>query len=308
LTSKGEGNLNKFEHFQHCPVCSSPDLNPYKKGALDAANLSKEHIMITDSDYGKIWDLSRCGRCSYIFANPCPSPAFIQSLYGETEDPLYQEEARGRSKNFERILDRLGKIHPEKGLLIDVGAATGILMDIARKRGWDVEGVEPSSWAVRTAREKYGLVILEGAFESAPLQEEKYTVVSMVDFLEHIPHPFEAISLAQKVLVPGGTLCLVTPDVNSLAARIMGQKWWHFRPGHLGYFSKKSLLSLMHRGGFRVIQVRKYSWTFSLHYLLSRRPGFGIFLKSRFFASLFKKIPIKLALRDSFELYAKKAI
>jgi len=260
--------------------------------------------LITDSDYGKIWELSRCDNCSHIFANPFPSPEFIQSLYSEAEDPLYQEEARGRSKNFERILRRLDKIHPERGLLLDVGAATGILMDISRKKGWNVEGVEPSAWAVRFAREKYGLDILEGAFETAPLQAKKYTVVSMVDFLEHIPHPFEAISLAQKILLPGGTLCVVTPDIDSLTARIMGQKWWHYRPGHLGYFSKKSLQLLMQRAGFRITKMRKYSWTFSLHYLLSRRPGFRIFLKNHFFASLFKKIPIKLALQDSFEIYA----
>ena len=287
-------------------MCSSSSLSPHKTGSLDVSKLSKDHIMITDSDYGKIWDLSRCDNCTHIFANPCPSPEFIQSLYGETEDPLYQEEAQGRSKNFKRILKRLDKIHPERGILIDVGAATGILMDISRKRGWNVEGIEPSAWAVGVAREKYDLEILEGVFETASLQEEKYTVVSMVDFLEHIPHPYDAISMAQKLLLPGGTLCLVTPDIHSLAARIMGQKWWHYRPGHLGYFSKKSLQFLMRRAGFRIIKMRKYSWTFSLHYLLSRKPGLSFFLKNRFFSSLFRKIPIKLALQDSFEIYATK--
>jgi SAM-dependent methyltransferase len=287
-------------------VCSSPSLSPHKKGSLDATSLSKDHIKITDSDYGKTWDLSRCKNCTHIFANPCPSPEFIQSLYGETEDPLYQEEARGRSKNFERILTKLDKIHPERGLLIDVGAATGILMDISCKRGWNVEGIEPSAWAVQIAREKYDLEIYEGVFETAPLKPEHYTVVSMVDFLEHIPHPFDAIAIAKNILVPGGTLCLVTPDINSLAARIMGKKWWHYRPGHLGYFSETSIRSLMQRAGLRIIKMRKYSWTFSLHYLLSRRPGLRFFLKNPFFASLFKKIPIKLALQDSFEIYASK--
>lgn len=298
--------LKKFEYFNACPVCSSSRFNLFKKGSLDVQSLSKDHIKVTDSDYGKIWDLSRCDNCTHIFANPCPSPEFIQSLYGEIEDPLYQEEARGRSKNFNRILERLDKIHPEKGILIDIGAATGILMDISRRRGWDVEGVEPSSWAVRLAREKYGLEIIEGAFETSTLKEENYTVVSMVDFLEHIPHPSVAVSMAQKILLPGGTLCLVTPDINSMAARILGQKWWHYRPGHLGYFSKKSLNILLQKTGFRVIDMRKYSWTFSLHYLLSRKSGLNIFLKNNFFSSLLKKIPIKLALQDSFEIYASK--
>jgi len=270
------------------------------------SSLSEDHIKITDSDYGKIWDLSRCDNCTHIFANPCPTQEFIQSLYGETEDPLYQEEARGRSKNFKRILTILDKIHPGQGILFDVGAATGILLDISRERGWRVEGIEPSAWAVRTARDRYNLTILEGAFEAAQLPENHYSVVTMVDFIEHIPRPFDAISTAKKILLPGGTLCLVTPDINSLAARIMGKKWWHYRPGHLGYFSKQSLEFLLQRTGLHIIKMRKYSWTFSLHYLISRRSGLKFLLKNPVLASLWKKIPIKLILQDSFEIYAKK--
>jgi SAM-dependent methyltransferase len=281
-------------------------LAPYRTGTFDTSSLSKDHIKITDSDYGKIWDLSQCNNCTHVFANPCPSQEFIQSLYGEIEDPVYQEEARGRSKNFRRILKSLDKIHPQRGILFDVGAATGILLDISRKLGWHVEGIEPSAWAIGVALDMYNLEIREGVFEEATLPKEHYTVVTMVDFIEHISHPLNAISIAQKILLPGGTLCLVTPDINSLAARIFGQKWWHYRPGHLAYFSKKSLYFLLQRSGFRIVKTRKYSWTFSLYYLLSRKPGLIFLLKNHVFASLWKKIPIKLALQDSFEIYATK--
>jgi 2-polyprenyl-3-methyl-5-hydroxy-6-metoxy-1,4-benzoquinol methylase len=287
-------------------VCSSSALIPHKSGTLDISTLNKDHIKITDSDYGKIWGLSRCDNCTHVFANPCPSQDFIQSLYGATEDPLYQEEAQGRSKNFSRILSTLDEIHPEKGMLFDVGAATGILMDISRKRGWNVEGVEPSAWAVRTARERYDLTISEGAFEEISLPEERFTVVTMVDFIEHIPHPLDALSIARKILMTGGTLCLVTPDINSLAAKIMGRKWWHYRPGHLGYFTKKSLDFILQRASFRIMKRRRYNWTFSLHYLLSRKPGLKFLLKNHILASFWKKIPIKLVLQDSFEIYATK--
>ena len=277
---------------------------PHKTGTFDASSLSTNHIKITDSEYGKIWDLNRCNNCTHVFANPCPSQEYIQSLYIEVEDPVYQEEAQGRSRNFNRILKYLDKIHPERGIIFDVGAATGILLDISRQTGWHVEGIEPSAWAVGVARDKYNIEIREGVFEKAALQAEHYTVVTMVDFIEHIPHPFDAVSIAHNILAPGGTLCLVTPDINSLAARIFGKKWWHYRPGHLGYFSKKSLHFLLQNTGFRIKKVRKYSWTFSLHYLLSRKSSLNFLLKNHVLASFWKKIPIKLVLQDSFELYA----
>jgi SAM-dependent methyltransferase len=268
--------------------------------------LNREQIKITDSDYGKIWDLSRCKNCTHIFANPCPSRNFIRSLYNETEDPLYEEEAKGRSKNFVKIISVLDRIFPERGILFDVGAATGILLDIARKRGWQIEGIEPSAWAVRQARERYQIELMEGIFEEVPVKDNVYTSITMVDFIEHIPQPFEAAVKAHKIISHGGILCLVTPDIKSLAARIMGGKWWHFRPGHLGYFTQRSLKTLLHRSGFRIIKQRKYSWTFSLHYLLSRRPGLKFLLKNHILTSFWKRISIKLALQDSIEVYARK--
>lgn len=295
-----------FEHFSRCPVCKSKDIRPYRGRSFDIDTLSEEQIKITDSEYGKIWDLSQCSDCSHIFANPAPTQDFIQSLYSQTEDPLYEEEATGRGKNFKRILSRLDKIHPEKGILFDVGAATGILLNLARQRGWRIAGVEPSGWAVRVAKEKYGIDLYEGDFESVQLGKTQYTTVTLIDFIEHISHPFEALAKAWAILAPGGTVCLVTPDINSLAARVAGAKWWHFRPGHLAYFTKQSIGKLLERAGFTIIKIHKYSWTFSAHYIFSRKPGLDFFIRNPRLASFWRKIPIKLALKDSFEIYAKK--
>ena len=299
--------MEQFERLTACPACAATALKDYKKRTFDFTSLRSDQIKITDRQYGKIWDLSRCENCGHIFANPCPTPEFIDSLYSDVVDPLYDEEAPGRSKNFDRILSRLEKIRPEKGALFDVGAASGILLNLARKRGWEPDGIEASAWAVRFAREKYHLHLREGFLETAPLQPGSCAAVTMIDFIEHTPRPFEAVARAGEILIPGGLLCLVTPDIRSAAARIAGKKWWHLRPGHLAYFSRESLALLLERTGFSPFKTRKYSWTFSAHYLLSRRDGFSFLLKHPTFASFLKRIPIKLALGDSFEIYARKS-
>lgn len=298
--------LSQFETLEHCPVCTSTDIVSFKKRTFDSHTLSEENIKITDSDYGKIWDLDRCNSCTHVFANPAPSTPFIQSLYTHTEDPDYEEESVGRGKNFQRILASLQKIHPQRGTLLDVGAATGILMSLAREKGWDSEGIEPSAWAVRIAREKYGIMLMEGSLETVSLQRQAYTAITLVDFIEHISRPMEALIKVHKALKPGGTICLVTPDIQSLAARTMGKRWWHFRPGHLAYFSKKSLHTLLERTGFRVLKWKRYAWTFSAHYLLSRKRSLKFLLKNPKMTLFWKAIPIKLALWDSFEVYATK--
>jgi 2-polyprenyl-3-methyl-5-hydroxy-6-metoxy-1,4-benzoquinol methylase len=297
---------NNFETRSTCPVCSSSTQRPFKQSSFEIRKIRADLIKITDSEYGKTWDLSLCLNCSFVFANPAPTPRFIRTLYGQVEDPLYEDEAEGRSKNFAKILSRLERICPGKGTLFDVGAATGILIHLARDRGWDADGIEPSAWAVKYAQEKYGLNIREGSFEETSLPANFYAAVTMVDIVEHMSRPLEALQKAFEILKPGGILCLVTPDIKSLAARITGTKWWHFRPGHLGYFSAKSLTKLLDLTGFTVVKKKKYSWTFSAHYLFSRKKWLRFLIKNARMAFFWKKISIKLALSDSMEIYAKK--
>jgi len=298
----------KFEYLKKCPVCASSSLHFFKKRTFDFLGLNEGKIKTTDSHYGKIWELNQCQNCSHIFANPCPSLAFISTLYQAVEDSLYEEEAPGRSKNFLRVLSFLERIHPQKGTLFDVGAATGILLNLAQERGWETDGIEASTWAVKLAKKKYHAHLREGSFETAELRNNYYGAVTMIDFIEHTPQPLQALVKAHEILSPDGILCLVTPDINSLAAKIAGSRWWHFRVGHLAYFSSKSLYTLLARTGFQVLKERKYAWTFSAHYLISRHHQLKFLLKNPFLASFWKKIKIKLALGDSFEIYARKEL
>lgn len=296
----------RFERITSCPACGGILFRPHKKATFDASELRAESVRITDSHYGRVWNLALCEDCGHIFADPCPTPAFINALYGALEDPLYDEESGGREKNFLRVFKTLEKLRPEKGRLLDVGAATGILMDLAARRGWETDGVEPSSWAVAYARKKYGLRIHESVIETAPLEAASFDVVTMVDFIEHTARPCDALRKAAEVLRPGGLLCVVTPDIRSAAARIARGKWWHLRPAHLAYFSRGSLDALFSRTGFSVVRRKSYSWTFSAHYLASRLMISRFLARSGRQASFLKGIPIKLALGDSFEIYARK--
>jgi hypothetical protein len=101
-------------------------------------------------------------------------------------------------------------------------------------------------------------------------------------------------------------LVLVTPDIHSRAARLAGRRWWHLRPAHLAFFSRRSIDALLRRAGLSIVAERRYAWTFSAHYLLSRKPALQAYLKNVGPASFLKRIPIKLALGDSFEVYAIK--
>lgn len=296
---------NRTINFDRCPVCASAAIVPYKKGSLQLFDLDPERVRITDAEYGLTWDLSYCLACHFVFANPCPHPSWLVSVYSQLKDPAYESEAEGRSQSFRRILWRLEKITSGRNLL-DVGAATGMLLAEARLSGWRVAGVEPSQWAVEAARRKYGLEIYQGSFEDFETNGTLYDAVTLIDVLEHTPNPRNMMEKTRLTLKPDGIAVLVTPDLNSLMARLAGKRWWHFRPSHLGYFTRESLQKLLDLTGFFPLLWKRYSWNFSLNYILARLPYFSVLTTIPRLASLWSIIRIKLTLGDSFEVYARK--
>jgi SAM-dependent methyltransferase len=143
-------------------------------------------------------------------------------------------------------------------------------------------------------------------FILVPLRALKGAGKTLVDILEHTPDPRKLVEKARDWLNPGGILVIVTPDIKSLAARLAGNRWWHFRPGHLGYFQRQSLQKLLELASFQILKWKRYSWSFSLDYLLRRLHHFSWLLKISGLSSLWPRIQIKLALGDSFEVYARK--
>ena len=203
--TKMEKPVQNFEKASKCPICLSLRIQAFKKGTFDYARLNQDQIKITDSEYGKIWNLSKCTDCGHIFADPFPKPEFIFSLYSQVEDPVYDDEAEGRSRNFLGILKNLEKIRPAKGMLFDVGAATGILLNLARRRRWEVGGIEASDWAVKFAFEKYNIRIRAGFFGGGRPSGRLAQALTMVDFIEHTPKPREALAKARESWLPAGS-------------------------------------------------------------------------------------------------------
>lgn len=282
-----------------CPLCGSERTTRWKKGNFDYSKAEAENFKITDSDYGLFPDFLKCEVCGLRFAENMPTPSQLAKLYSQVEDPEYEREAEGRGENFKRIIRFLRKIKPG-GRLLDVGAATGIFMEIARKQGWDVYGIEASLWAANRAKEK-GLDVWQGDFLQFS-SREKFDIITMLDIIEHMAKPGLAFKKANHLLKPGGILVITTPDVESFTARVLGKRWWHLRPAHVNFFSRKTLSWAAHNFGFRILKFRTYVWNFSLHYLITRF-SWG---RRYFDREWLKKIKLKLFLFDSLEAYLEK--
>jgi len=292
----------KLAPLASCPLCGGGRIRPFKKGTVDPVAVNAGDFKITDSRYGSRWALSSCRDCGFVFADPAPDPEAIAGFYAALEDEEYGQEGEGRGRNFAAILRRLAAFAPPGCRLLDVGAASGIFLDLARAAGYVVRGIAPSASLAAEAERRFGLELFRGTAEQYP-RGETFRIVTLLDVLEHVTDPCALMAALTPLLEPGGVLVIVTPDVGSLAARILGGRWWHYRTAHVNFFNRRSLRRLLGRYGFEIAASRRFAWHFTAYYLATRLlPG----LKGSALQGALKKLHLRLQLFDSWEVYARK--
>ena len=192
------------------------------------------------------------------------------SLYEKMSDPGYEESQEGRAQQTRWLLSKARKANPSARSLLDVGAGSGLLVAEAKCLGFNAIGVEPSHSLVKLGRRLYQVDLLEGVFPHPMLSNHRFDVIFLVDIIEHVSTPLELLRHCAAALAPQGIIILVTPNVGSLVAKLLGQRWWHFRPAHVGYFSHSSLLKATERAGLTVVEHFSAKWFFRVRYLAER--------------------------------------
>lgn len=250
-----------------CWVCGSASTEPDSDGGVTAP-LRSDDLKISDKRYGLTLPLQRCRACGFVFARAATVPQLTQ-LYAQLDDPEYGASAVGRSRQMVHLLRWATHDLPEPSTLLDVGAASGILLTEAEPLGLDGVGVEPSGPLVRHARDA-GLTVHEGVLPHPDLEGSVFNIVTLVDVIEHVDDPVGLLEQCRRYLAPGGRLVVVTPDRASAAARLLRKRWWHRRLAHVGYFDKASLTRALTRSGFTATRWSRPRWYFPVGYLLVR--------------------------------------
>ncbi len=221
------------------------------------------------------WVHYRCRACGLIFIHPAPqippdlySRDYFCGAVGGRGYVNYEEEKSNDGYTFAAYLDEMEKNLPNKGRLLDVGAATGSFLGAAGKRGWRAEGIEISDYAAAEGRKK-GLCIATGTVEQTCHSEGVFDAVTLWDVFEHVPYPERDLETIKRLLMPGGILFMNLPDSQSLFARITGT-WWPLLlpPEHIHLFSERGLTWLLSEHGFETLQVRHFGKRFAPSYIL----------------------------------------
>ena len=152
------------------------------------------------------------------------------------------------------------------GRVLEVGCGSGKMLKVMKDLDWCVEGVDFDPVAVENAKSK-GLNVRLGNLEAQEYPESHFDANIMSHLIEHVYKPLQLVKECYRILKPGGTLVIATPNSSSWGHRIYGKDWRGLEtPRHLYVYTISSLSRLAESEGFQTIKkwtsIRGGSWMF----------------------------------------------
>ncbi len=227
----------------------------------------------------------QCSRCGLLRLHP--RPADLRPYYPDNYEFFEAYERKlgplralarwyGHRKRGDIVVQASGR---QSGSLLDVGCATGAFPAAMRRRGWRVQGVEPSLAAATIARRR-GLPIHHATLETADLAPGRFDVLTMWDVLEHVPEPLATLRAAAQLLAPGGAAIIRVPSPLGLDAGLFGRYWTGLdMPRHLWLLTWAKLEAMLLRAGFARVERRYdygpyHMWRYSTeHWINAHTPA-----------------------------------
>jgi len=151
---------------------------------------------------------------------------------------------------FKGLLKILRK-YASNGRILDLGCAKGYFVDMLNLNGYSAIGTDISLTALKNGIRRIDKVRADS--EALPFKNCSFKGILAVHTLEHFPDPHQAVSEVYRVLKPGGVVLAITPDKDSLIAKL-GYKVVKYtalkNPYHVSLMNRKELEDLVRKAGF----------------------------------------------------------
>jgi len=180
----------------------------------------------------------------------------VDQKYGEAYRNLFERHWWWRSRT-ELIIGKLRSLQPATGWkrILDIGCGDALFFDRLAEFG-EVEGVEPCAELVNPDSPHRNRVFI-GPFDGNFRPGKQYSLILMLDVLEHLQDPVAALRHALNLLAPEGRVIVTVPAFMAL--------WTNHDVlnHHLIRYTKKSFREVAQQAGFRIEEERYlYHWTF----------------------------------------------
>ena len=175
--------------------------------------------------------------------------------YGQAYRELFDRHWWWRSRN-ELIVDKIRQLQPACGWkrILDIGCGDALFFDRLSEYG-EVEGVEPCAELVspnNPHRNRIYVCPFDGNFRPG----KQYSLILMLDVLEHLENPVGAMRHALDLLAPEGLMIVTVPAFMVLWTNHDVLNHHYIR------YTKRTFRKVARHAGFRPREERYlYHWT-----------------------------------------------
>jgi SAM-dependent methyltransferase len=180
----------------------------------------------------------------------------VDAEYGQRYRDLYARHWWWRAREA-ALLDTLKDLRPAEGWtrILDVGCGDGLFFDRLLEMG-EVEGIEPDASLVDPQGAHRDRIHIQ-PFDDRFRPTSNYSLVLMLDVLEHLEDPVAALRHAASLLTENGRLVITVP-----AFRIL---WTHHDVinHHRTRYTRATFRTLARRAGLHIDRERYwFQWMF----------------------------------------------
>jgi 2-polyprenyl-3-methyl-5-hydroxy-6-metoxy-1,4-benzoquinol methylase len=194
-----------------------------------------------------------------------PTPAELRDYYAKryyqenltTYQPEYPaeelEHIEGKLRLRHWVLEQLREASAP-GSFLDIGCGEGWALDYFQRQGWDVLGLDFSSFSLEkfhpALREKLRTGDLYEEVQKLVAAGQQFDVLWLDNVLEHVLEPADLLRQCRALVKPNGVLVVDVPnDFSALQQHLLdtGQidrPFWVVLPDHLSYFTQPGLRNL----------------------------------------------------------------
>src|SRR5580692_8877042 len=175
--------------------------------------------------------------------------------YGERYRDLFERHWWWRARS-RLIVDLLRRLEPAQHwkTILDIGCGDGLFFPALAQFG-DVEGVEPFAELVNPAN-PYRNRISTGPFDEHYRPDKQFSLILMLDVLEHIKDAATALRHTVSLQEPNGKFVITVPAFMALWTNhdVMNE--------HFVRYTKSSFREVAQQAGLRIDEERYlYHWT-----------------------------------------------
>ena len=214
----------------------------------------------------KRYNLYHCPQCDLEYWNP----RNIDHAYYEDEAAyayiLFHRGALKLPKWSKWFLETFNHDDAKGQTLLDIGCGNGLFLSEAKKKSYEVHGIDLDKRSIDVAKQTYGIEHVYASTLSdfvVRAKEEGLTfdLITFFEVLEHQPDPTEFLAQVSSLLNPGGRIVGSVPNRDRVYPEGDRNNGDDLPPHHFLWLSEPVLRDMFGRQGWRQVSFSRLGYS-----------------------------------------------